>query len=750
MSTPKIVNNKTNQAESTGLEAAQALMEISHEELQQIPPGNQIKLETKNSEKQRKSLEEIIDGNSSTFVTPTGQKILETRSLRSSTKTKKINYSEQLVSPPSLEDLSLELPNEPEIPSKTSGNSLAQQPTLDHEHSKPPTVFPLASPLGKRARARSSELAGKKQAIEAREEALFPPEWNLIREYHVPRKEVTAKDWSESSSDGIIAEAHLPPSPIAEPDWEQIQNSQQFIDTLKPYYSEVPIPISTWCKHMKWSKYGVVGNGWCLTFAILSNVWKLNWNSSLPDGRTIEKINAFKKEMISKVLREKDETILKIFDIDVESAKRENIMAKVVKEHRDILTSWRNISVKTTLKDTLWGGTPLLKMFARELNSKILVLAEGFTPNTTCSQIIFPDTRMYSATPLPATEWLAHFYVQEPPFNEPIMITFVNKNHYEAILKPSFIIPTSSTKLNTNNILNITSSVLQPPSHEKCQEPLDLNNLWKPTKRKEVLIGGQALQKFDQAEKNANKLFLENMHVSVESLQKTMLTEERWKNYAGQLNLKNWGNKVPKLMRALVSRIDEKLAYVKDLKKKRPDWGNEIIVTMWEQKLRLAAINEGKLEVKKQCVDTIARLAELPTPVKKEDKKALLEEPTLWKELHRASNGTFASELEPTEWKEQKSPLFILLAVLSETIPRALLLKLFKEAKIGVPAEVKLPEYFVYISLMIQLYESNELFRHAVDKCANKNDWLALDEFLYLQSKADAAPLLSQTEDTNE
>ena len=296
----------------------------------------------------------------------------------------------------------------------------------------------------------------------------------------------------------------------------------------------------------------------------------------------------------------------------------------------------------------MWGGTPLLKIFARELNAKILILAEGFSKNTTCSQIIFPDTRMYSATPLPTIEWLAHFYVPEPPFHEPIMISFINKNHYEAIIKHSDINKVSSRTPLIKKTQTKLSFVIPPPLiPESSQEPTVVLAVWTPTKRKEVLIGGQALQKMDVADKLANKLFLEKLQETVESIQKAMLTETRWKTYATQLNLKNWGNKVPKLMRALVSRIDEKLAYVKDMKKKRPDWGNEIIVNMWEQKIRLSAINHEQQEVKNLCINIIARMAELPVPVKKEDKRALLEDPSLWKDLLQLSNGTFTTELEP-------------------------------------------------------------------------------------------------------
>ena len=116
-------------------------------------------------------------------------------------------------------------------------------------------------------------------------------------------------------------------------------------------------------------------------------------------------------------------------------------------------------------------------------------------------------------------------------------------------------------------------------------------------------------------------------------------------------------------MRELINRIEEKMLYVKELKKNRNGWGNEIVVTMWEQKMRLTVINHPDQEVKKLCLNVLANLAALPVPVKRKDKKAILSDSTLWASLEKLTGGELQSETEPASLRTH---VWLLLAVISE------------------------------------------------------------------------------------
>ena len=680
----------------------------------------------------------LLDMANSTPTAPEPQDLPEVkRALRPATRNNPRNYSEEVISPPDMEDLSLESPLGSEPASSKGDLEELELSPIPEAISNSKFSTPLPSPLGKRDRSLSAGKINKKQAIENPEETLFPREWTLIREHRVPPKTIPPEDWEESTDEGILQVAKVPTEEYPDTNWEEVTSPKEFVETLKKYFSQVPITINDWCKHMQWSRLNVLGNGWCLIFAVMSSAWKVNWKKQLPEPQVIEELNLFKYKMLEKVLREEPvQMIASVFDVDVVLAKKDNTLDQRIKEHRETLRTWRDTSIAQSIQWELWGSTPLLKILSKELNAKILILAQGFQGEGTYGQIVFPDSRNYSITSLPIIDWLAHYYIPEKNFLEPILICFSDNIHYDAIIKGLSVKPkvSSAKKPSSGNksstLLDFFSpaAALVPPP--KLQAT---NSSWTPSSRKEALIGGQTAGKLPPEEKEKNRVYLSQLATKVEKTQKLILSEPKWKTYSTQVNLKNWGQKVPKLMRELINRMEEKMLYVKELKKNRNGWGNEVVVNMWEQKIRLTAINHTNPQVKQLCLGILAKLAELPVPVKREDKKSILSDPTLWSELDLLTEGEFPSESEPASLRTN---VWLLLAVISEIIPRNILIYIFEDIKIPLPSEVKIQEYFFYNSLMVKLYEQMEEFKYAVDKCLNSNDWLALDELIQEQEEA--------------
>ena len=679
----------------------------------------------------------LIDISNSIPRTPGLQAMPEhKRSLRASTIKNTKNYAEDVISPPDLDDLSLESPLGSE--DSSSKYVIAEEEEQEFQEDTNNTFStPLPSPLRKRDRSLSAGQITKKQAIENPTVPLFPTDWALIREHRLPLKAVPPESWEDSTADGILEVAKIPTDQYPETDWESIKSPKEFVETLKKYHAQVPITVNDWCRNMQWSRLNVLGNGWCLVFAVMSSAWKVDWKKQLPEPQVIEELNLFKYKMLDKVLKEDPETMIaSVFDVDVKMARNDNTLGDKIKKHRETLTIWRDTSIAQPIQWELWGSTPLLKILSKELNAKILVMAQGFQLEGTYGQIVFPDSRNYSVTSLPIVEWLAHYYIPESTFMEPIMICFTGNIHYDAIIKGQTRKPIASSvkKPSPKGKSPIITDFFSPAMPLIPAPNLQVTtSSWSSSARKETLIGGQTAGKLPPEEKEKNRVFLAELATKVEKIQKLMLLEPKWKTYSTQVNLKNWGQKVPKLMRELINRIDEKMLYVKELKKNRNGWGNEVVVNMWEQKIRLTAINHRNLEVKQQCLNTLAKLAELPVPIKREDKKAILSDATLWATLDKLTEGELPSETEPTSLRTN---VWLLLAVISEIIPRNTLIYIFEDQKIPIPVETKNPEYFFYNSLMVKLYEQMELFKYAVDKCLNSNDWLALDELIHEQEVA--------------
>ena len=73
-----------------------------------------------------------------------------------------------------------------------------------------------------------------------------------------------------------------------------------------------------------------------------------------------------------------------------------------------------------------------MRILAKSLNRKILILYET-KDKAPYGEIVFPD--LGEVRILPIYHWLAHYYIPEQHFQEPIMIVFRFGCHFDAIVR---------------------------------------------------------------------------------------------------------------------------------------------------------------------------------------------------------------------------------------------------------------------------------------------------------------------------
>ena len=597
---------------------------------------------------------------------------------------------------------------------------------------------PLVSPLGKRDRSISQEFSEKKRVVTSDPLSThFPASLTLTRGVEVITTNETQLAWVEGTGE-IIATATKATETYPLMEWPKITSKDDYLHALDKYHSQVPWNVNTWCKQMDWTRYAVPGNGWCLLFAILSSAWKMDFSARLPEPSVIAEINVVKSQAISKVLQEDTDAMLAaIFDVDVAQKKEESLeLYEAIKsKHLQELQIWRDKSVGESLPVDFWGSYPLIKIMSRELNVKILCLTESADENYTYGELTFPDTRRMADTAIPIKQWLAHLYVPESDFNEPILLCFVHTNHYDALIKPR----TAHSQVQKNRTPRTRGKTLVQPKVAESLIPPPTENPkgllgWTPTSRPEGLLGGQKLAKLDPQVKAQNEKHLEAVKARFSQIQSAMLQEEKWKNQPQLEQVKAlWGTKAPLYMREAISRLDEKLIYIRDMKKNRNVWGSEIELQMQEQKLTFIQQDQKEKVVAELAKKALNRLKNLSAQAGRNTRKSILADPGLWRNIEKASKGKYLAEFEsptlrPNVWR--------MLAVISEITPRVALLKLLEDQQINIPPEIYSSEHYLYTSLLVKIYEKDEHLEHALDRIARQNDWEELDGIITQWVKA--------------
>ena len=616
--------------------------------------------------------------------------------------------------------------------SELPGSEAPHQPSLDTTLPLP-TALELISPMRKRDRSASTDFSEKKRVVST-DQLLetFPENYPLIRNYEGQTTTNTPVRWQENTTEGMEIEAIGKKSSTKYPEtnWEQVKTTADYLQVLGKYYAQVPWKLDTWCQFMSWERYRVPGNGWCLVYAVLSAAWKLDWNGQLPSQDVIEDINLFKSQMISKVLQEEVDYILKtIFEVDVNHLKKQSadIYETTKEKYLTSLRIWRDEPIQKSLAWDHWGSTPLVKMLSHALNVKILTLTVGTDQEMTYGEISFPDYTMTNH-PLPIKEWLAHYYVQEPPYADPLLICHIHGNHYEAIMKSPNAVTIRVQKSPAKIQPKLTSFFT-----EKSPQSLPVNTpikgkLWFGTAFPDALVGGQNLVKIDPPIKTQIDIFVKEVNSKFDALQEEVLSEEKWQKYSELKNKKNLGPKAPKVMKEIISRLDEKLVYVKGMVKNRNAWGTELVLQVQEQKVRLISSDKNLPEVSELATKLLARYEKLPATANRDSRRSVIADVKFWRAVESQSNGKYSNETEPPNIRPN---LWKVLAVIGEIAPRVVLLKAMEDAGIEVPPEVYSSERYLYTSLLLQLHDADTSFAKAMERAiGGQSDWVPMNEVL--------------------